>query len=95
MVDWIDEGGDRDIPMVILGDFNSRPGDDAMKQYEDAGFVYVRNESGEILDEIDHIMYRPAGRWQLLEADKPTQYTASDHDAVWATLQLLSLRGSG
>jgi endonuclease/exonuclease/phosphatase family metal-dependent hydrolase len=95
MVAWIDEGGDRDIPMVILGDFNSRPGDDAMSQYEDAGFVYVRNQNGDILDEIDHIMYRPEGRWQLLDADKPTQYTASDHDPVWAILQLLNLQGSG
>ena len=94
MVAWIDEGGGAEIPMVILGDFNSRPGDDAMSQYEDAGFVYVRNDSGEILDEIDHIMYRPKDRWHVVEADKPTHYTSSDHDPVWAIMQLLDPRGS-
>lgn len=94
MVAWIEAGGDADIPMVILGDFNARPGDDAMSQYEDAGFVYVRNDAGEILDEIDHILYRPQDRWRVAEADKPTHYTASDHDPVWAILELLDPRGS-
>ena len=90
MVAWIDEGGGKEIPMVILGDFNSRPGDEAMSQYEEAGFVYVRNGSGEILDEIDHIMYRPMERWRVVEADKPTGYAASDHDPVWAIMELLN-----
>ncbi|MBT4498637.1 MAG: hypothetical protein HOC74_12990 [Gemmatimonadetes bacterium] len=88
MVAWIDSGGVAEIPMVILGDFNSRPGDDAMSQYENAGFVYVRNDSGEVLDTIDHIMYRPKDRWRVVEAGKPTHYTASDHDPVWAILEL-------
>ncbi len=92
MITWIDEGGDSIIPMVIMGDFNSRPGDEAMSQYEDAGFVYVRSRSGEVLDEIDHIMFRPAERWRVIEADKPTHYTASDHDPVWVILELLHPR---
>ena len=54
-------------------------------------FVYVRNASGEILGEIDHIMYRPKERWRVVEADKPTGYAASDHDPVWAILELLDL----
>ena len=90
MLVWIDEGGGKEIPMVIMGDFNARPGDEAMSQYEAAGFVYVRNSSGQILDEIDHIMYRPSERWRVVEADKPTHYTASDHDPVWALLELLN-----
>jgi endonuclease/exonuclease/phosphatase family metal-dependent hydrolase len=90
MVAWIDEGGGREIPMVILGDFNSRPGDEAMSQYEAAGFVYVRNSDGEILDQIDHIMYRPRERWRVVQADKPTHYAASDHDPVWAILELVT-----
>ena len=89
MVAWIDEGGGREIPMVIMGDFNARPGDEAMGQYEAAGFVYVRDGDGEILDEIDHILVRPGERWRVVEAHKPTQYTASDHDPVWAILELL------
>lgn len=94
MVEWIEEGGDADTPMVIMGDFNARPGDGAMSQYEDAGFVYVRDSAGEILDEIDHIMFRPAHRWRLIEAGKPTHYEASDHDPVWAILELLPAGGS-
>ncbi len=90
MMAWINEGGGAEIPMVIMGDFNSPPGDEAMRQYEEAGFVYVRNSSGQILDEIDHIMYRPTERWRVVLADKPTQYTASDHDPVWAILELLN-----
>ena len=89
MVAWIEAGGDVQTPMIILGDFNSRPGDTAMSQYEDAGFVYVKNDEGEILDEIDHIMFRPADRWRVVEAGKPTQYTASDHDPVWAVMELI------
>lgn len=89
MVKWIDTGGIADIPMIIMGDFNSSPGDDAMSQYEDEGFVYVRDENGDIMDNIDHIMYRPEDRWNVVEADKPTQYTASDHDPVWAIMELL------
>jgi endonuclease/exonuclease/phosphatase family metal-dependent hydrolase len=89
MVKWIDSGGTADIPMVIMGDFNSRPGADAMSKYEDADFVYVRDENGDIMDNIDHIMYRPENRWKVVEADKPTHYTASDHDPVWAVLELL------
>ena len=90
MVAWIDKGGNDKTPMVILGDFNSRPGDSAMSQYEKAGFVYVRNADGEIMDKIDHIMYRPKERWRVIEAGKPTHYTASDHDPVWANLELLN-----
>ena len=90
MVAWMSDGGDAQIPMVIVGDFNSRPGDDAMSQYENAGFVYVRNDSGKVLDEIDHIMYRPRDRWRVVDQGKPTHYTCSDHDPVWAILELLN-----
>jgi endonuclease/exonuclease/phosphatase family metal-dependent hydrolase len=95
MVAWIDKGGSDKIPMVIMGDFNSRPGDSAMSHYEKAGFVYVRNADGEIMDEIDHIMYRPKNRWRIIEAGKPIQYTASDHDPVWANLELLNPKAVG
>ncbi|MBT5708251.1 MAG: hypothetical protein HOI66_18210 [Verrucomicrobia bacterium] len=90
MVEWINKGGDPKTPMVIMGDFNSRPGDRAMSQYEKAGFEYVRNAKGEILDTIDHIMYRPKERWRLIEAGKPTHYKSSDHDPVWAILELVN-----
>ena len=89
MVKWIDSGGTADIPMVIMGDFNSRPGQGAMSVYEDKGFVYVRDDNGDIMDNIDHIMYRPENRWEVIEAEKPTHYQASDHDPVWAILELL------
>ncbi len=88
MVKWIDSGGTADIPMVIMGDFNSRPNQGAMSVYEDADFVYVRDDNGNIIDNIDHIMYRPENRWKVIEAEKPTQYTASDHDPVWAIMEL-------
>jgi endonuclease/exonuclease/phosphatase family metal-dependent hydrolase len=90
MVKWIDSGGTSDIPMIIMGDFNSVPGDIAMVHYENAGFVYVRDENGNVMDNIDHIMYRPPERWNMVEAGKPTHYTASDHDPVWAIMELLN-----
>ena len=89
MVDWINKGDDLKTPMVIMGDFNSRPGDRAMSHYEKAGFEYVRNSKGEIMDTIDHIMYRPKGRWRIVDAGKPTHYKSSDHDPVWAILELV------
>lgn len=89
MVEWINEGGDPETPMIIMGDFNSRPGDRAMSQYEEAGFEYVRNAEGEILDTIDHIMYRPKNRWRIVDAGKPTHYKSSDHDPVWVILELV------
>ena len=61
-----------------------------LAKYENAGFEYVRDRDDQILDEIDHIMYRPRDRWRLLKAGTPTHYTASDHDPVWASLELLS-----
>lgn len=88
MIKWIDEGGGKDIPMIIMGDFNSTPGDAAMIHFEEAGFIYVKNENGSVMDNIDHIMYRPADRWDLIDRGKPTQYNASDHDPVWAKLHL-------
>ena len=89
MVEWINLGGDPQTPIVIMGDFNSRPGDRAMSQYEKAGFEYVKDPNGEIMDSIDHILYRPKERWHLIEAGKPTHYKSSDHDPVWAILELL------
>lgn len=88
MIDWIDEGGDRSIPMIIMGDFNSYEGDAAMTHFEEAGFTYVRNDNGSVMDHIDHIMFRPKDRWTLLDKGKPTNYSASDHDPVWAILEL-------
>ncbi len=88
MVKWIDEGGSRDTPMIIMGDFNSTPGDAAMTHFEEAGFKYVRNDNGNVMDNIDHIMYRPADSWKVIGKGKPTKYNASDHDPVWAILQL-------
>jgi endonuclease/exonuclease/phosphatase family metal-dependent hydrolase len=89
MVTWMDEQDNRDIPMIIMGDFNSVPGDTAMTHYGEAGFVYVNGSNGQPLDRIDHIMYRPESRWRVVEAEKPTHYEASDHDPVWALMELL------
>ena len=86
MVQWMDEGGNRNVPMIIMGDFNARRQSEPMSFYENAGFEYA--VTGNVYGGVDHILYRPIDRWEVIESTVHTQYTASDHDAVSAVLEL-------
>ncbi len=94
IIPWIDSGGSQISPVIIMADYNSQPGDNAMKLFEQAGFVYVKGKNGEILDTtsgqgINHILYRPESRWKVVDAGNPS-YTASNRNPVWALISLLN-----
>ncbi|MBN1577690.1 MAG: hypothetical protein JW913_14115 [Chitinispirillaceae bacterium] len=87
---WIDSGGTATDPVVIMADFNAQHDAGSMKLLTDAGFVFVKGKNGVILDstqKINHILYRPAASWTLVDAGNP-KYTASNRNPVWADLKL-------
>lgn len=88
MINWMDDTIDVNVPMIIMGDFNSSPNSSVMQKYLAAGFVFVRDKSGNVPGYIDHILYRPASAWEVIESGRPTHYVGSDHDPIWATLEL-------
>jgi endonuclease/exonuclease/phosphatase family metal-dependent hydrolase len=89
---WIDSAGSKTIPAVIMADFNASPTDDCMKLLTDSGFVFVKGKNGVILDstqKINHILYRPENRWNVLDASNP-HYSASNRNPLWANMKLLN-----
>lgn len=91
IIPWINSPNTTD-PVIIMGDFNASPDDNSMKLFENAHFEYVKGKNGEILDtsyhqKINHILYRPAELWDVLDADNP-QYSASNRNPVWADMNL-------
>ena len=92
IISWMDSGGAKTIPAVIMADFNAGPTEDCMKQLTNVGFVFVKTKEGQILDTarnqgINHMLYRPENRWTLIDAGNP-KYAASNRNPVWALLAL-------
>ncbi|HEX2959925.1 MAG TPA: endonuclease/exonuclease/phosphatase family protein [Chitinispirillaceae bacterium] len=97
IISWIDDD-DKDCPVIIMADFNAAPTENSMKQFETAGFNYVKGANGAILDtssnqKINHILYRPLSRWSVVEAGNPS-YSASNRNPVWAEMKLIPSSGS-
>lgn len=93
IIPWIDSNGTT-TPVIIMADFNATANENSMKLFETAGFSYVKTKNGQILDTtknqgINHILYRPADRWNVKDAGNPA-YTASNRNPVWADLELLN-----
>lgn len=92
ILSWIDSAGTED-PVIIMADFNAAPTESSMKQFETAGFNYVKGANGAILDtssnqKINHILYRPLSRWSVVDAGNPA-YSASNRNPVWADMKLI------
>jgi len=92
ILSWIDSAGTED-PVIIMADFNAAPTESSMKQFEMAGFDYVKGANGAILDtsngqKINHILFRPLSRWSVAEAGNPA-YSASNRNPVWADMKLI------
>jgi endonuclease/exonuclease/phosphatase family metal-dependent hydrolase len=84
-----------DLPMVLAGDLNAVPGSDPInllcRQWSDAAqdnpqptFPSVKPAR-----RIDYIMYKPKGRWKVVEVRVIDEKVASDHCPVFAVLELL------
>jgi len=91
IIEWIDSTG-TDDPVIIMADFNAAPTESSMKQFETAGFNYVKGADGTILDTtnggINHILYRPEPSWKLIDAGNP-DYAASNRNPVWADIEIV------
>lgn len=92
IISWIDSGGAKTVPAVIMADFNAQSTEDCMTQLTAAGFVFVKTSTGVILDtaqKINHILYRPENKWKIVDVGNP-KYTASNRYPLWALMQLLN-----
>jgi endonuclease/exonuclease/phosphatase family metal-dependent hydrolase len=92
IIPWIDSLGTTD-PVIIMADFNAAPTESSMKLLETAGFSYVKGKNDKILDTsasqgINHILFRPATRWTVVDAGNPSYPNASNRNPVWADMEL-------
>ena len=91
IISWIDSGGSAIFPAIIMADFNAQPTESSLKLLTDVGFAFVKGLNGAILDstqKINHILYRPEGRWKIIDAGNPV-YSASNRNPLWSLMQLL------
>lgn len=85
---------DESTPVILAGDFNSRPGSDVIELLRTVWFIPDKGEdrftfrSDKPDREIDFIMYRPAGRFQVLEHRPIDEPLASDHRPLLLELRL-------
>jgi endonuclease/exonuclease/phosphatase family metal-dependent hydrolase len=84
----------QDIPCVLAGDMNARPGSDTIAALRRD---WSRVRAAEPLPsypaarpsrEIDHLFCRPAARWSAIEVTVLDDTAASDHRALVAKLRL-------
>jgi len=83
-----------DIPMILGGDFNSKPGSSVMNLIEE---VWTNTDKGEDRftmsstnprSEIDFVLYRPANRFDVVSIDVLDEPLVSDHRPVLMVLSL-------
>lgn len=90
---WLSDSGSPEIPTIIMADFNAKPTEASLKLFTDAGFNFVKGLDGTILDTtnggINHIIYRPADRWNVVDAGNP-EYGASNRNPLWTDMKLLN-----
>ncbi len=89
---------DRDLPAVVLGDYNARPGSPTLKLFTDAGFRFAEKPNDARFTfnaqrptvEIDHIAVRDGGGLRLTAKSISVlpEAEASDHRPIAATIVL-------
>lgn len=90
--EWL---SDVDHPVVLAGDFNSRRGDLVLRALRGADwFVVDKDGSADTFPadaparEIDFVMLRPAGAFEVLEHYVVDEAVASDHRPLFVALRL-------
>ncbi|MCH2183498.1 MAG: DUF3472 domain-containing protein [Mariniblastus sp.] len=84
---------DRDLPTLIAGDFNSRPGSAVLDLFAESWTVPDKGEdrftfsSERPSREIDFILYRPEDAFQVLDIDVIDEPVVSDHRPVTLDLR--------
>jgi len=85
---------EEDAPVILAGDFNSTPDSDVMAFIGDSfvipskGDDHLTFSSDRPEREIDFIVYRPAGRFRVVESRVIDEPVASDHRPVLLVLEL-------
>ena len=81
-------------PALLAGDLNAAPASKTLQRFAP---VWTRTNDRPLATvpvdrptrQIDYILYRPAGRWRVLETKVLNDAVASDHRAVFTVLELL------
>ncbi len=86
--------GALEIPALVAGDLNALPDSTALRALQ-ADWTRTNKEVtptvpvGHPSRQIDYILYRPVGRWRVIETRVLDEAVASDHRPVLAVLELL------
>lgn len=87
--------GDR--PVLLAGDFNVGPGNEAFQalllDWRPTAVGLPTSPANQPKNAIDHILFRPAGRWKVLESRVLDEPVASDHRPLLTILELLPETG--
>jgi endonuclease/exonuclease/phosphatase family metal-dependent hydrolase len=84
-----------DLPIVLAGDLNADPGSDPINLLRRQWSYAAQDDprptipSTKPARKIDYIMYKPKGRWKVVEVRVIDEKVASDHCPVFAVLELL------
>jgi endonuclease/exonuclease/phosphatase family metal-dependent hydrolase len=84
-----------ELPIILAGDLNAVPGSDVIAllsrewSYAGQGDPKPTFPSVKPRRKIDYIMYKPKGRWRVMEIRVIDEKVASDHCPVFAVLELL------
>lgn len=86
---------DTRLPSILLGDMNATPESKTILELEK---IWIRAGADRAMPSwpsenprihIDHIFFRPADRWKVIEIEVMDEEIASDHRPVMAVLELL------
>lgn len=86
--------GPRDAPMLLVGDLNATPDSRPLALLLASWFVAGAADlaptgpAAEPRRKIDYVLYRPSGRWRVIESRVVAEPVASDHRPVLAVLEL-------
>lgn len=82
-------------PTILAGDLNAEPGSETISLLEEVWQSTYNRKSPEFTfpsdqprKKIDYVMFRPAGRWKLLDKRVICDTIASDHCVYLVTLEL-------
>ena len=83
------------LPIVLAGDLNAAPGSDPINLLSRQWSYAAQDDPEPTIPsvkparKIDYIMYKPKGRWKIVEVRVIDEKVASDHCPVFAVLELL------
>lgn len=86
------------MPMILAGDLNATPGsatmNELLKAWTSAALdsPLLTSPATKPVRQIDFILFRPAGRWRVVEARVLDEAVASDHRPLFAILELVQTK---